>query len=115
MLGKRVDNEGGDEEVLAEVFKVFDKDGSGFIERSELQVGSTDAMRRCLQSFAPCFVAHSHLDVNLHARAQCGGNIMQVDVFLIGAGNLCKPWNCNVQATDGERRRQHDEGCRYRR
>ena len=39
MLGLRVDNESGDESVLAEVFKVFDKDGSGFIERNELQVG----------------------------------------------------------------------------
>ena len=36
MMGKRVADDDGEENILAEVFKVFDKDGSGHIDASEL-------------------------------------------------------------------------------
>ncbi len=37
MMGKQVAEDGGEESILAEAFKVFDRDGSGYIDRDEMQ------------------------------------------------------------------------------
>ena len=55
MMGKQVanDDDGGEESILAEAFRVFDKDGNGYIDAKELHKIFADLATNSFRTLTP--------------------------------------------------------------